>query len=221
MNKERGKIKMNDQQNVFHKAVEAMHLLVNHSRIAYFIEQTIIHSKRFIIPDAGKMTANKPYSMFITMMTLPAKRVSLLRTTTVRGQKLNQICVAATSEFVGIESEADFFIADCIYCYHKTKPNLWAPSRPIGVKIGVPIGGIQTYEIEAAIEEEKALFGFYDDHKSGWGALNALTELMVMLHLENTKALLIKPDEATNKERITQGQSALFDYHILTTSLNS
>lgn len=211
---------MNDQQNVFHKAVEAMHLLVNHSRIAYFIEQTIIHSKRFIIPDAGKMTANKPYSMFIPMMTLPAKRVSLLRKVMIDGEKLNQICVATTNEFVGVETEADFFIADCLCC-HRTNHNAWVPSRPIGVKVGVPIGGIQTYEIESAIEEERSLFRFSDDLKSGWGALNALTELMVMLHLENTKALLIKPDEATNKERITQGQSALFDYHILTTSLNS
>lgn len=205
---------MNYARNSFHKAAEAMLLLSGRSRIAAGLAVTIINAQKFILPDAGKLTDGKPFAEISDAMRLPFDRIALLREIEVDGQVLQQICVAAEPAYVNMESTADFFVADLICA--SASHNLWLPSRFVGVQFGLPGGGVQTFEIEGAIEEERAIFRGADDHANGWGALNGLCELMLMLSLSNVGTARVAGPAFLNNKRKKSGKLPIYDYHVLT-----
>jgi hypothetical protein len=146
---------MNYARNTFHKAAEAMGKYKN-SRITSWLMDTIIHAQKFIVPDAGQMTAGKPFDDFKDCLKLPFPRIALLREIDVDGHRCQQVVVAASPEHVSNgDTGANFFVADAL---EVAGTPLWAPSRPIGIHISEQ-SGIQLMEIDGAREEEMALYG--------------------------------------------------------------
>lgn len=206
---------MNYQRNVFHKAADAM--LLRQSILTTWAREHIIKSQKFIIPDAGKMTEGKAFDNFKEVMKLPFPRVSLLREVEVDGVITQQICMAADS-FSMNRSANDhiaFYVADAL---RVPGTDLWGPSRPIGVEI-LERSGILLYEIEGAKEEEERLLGGAHlpdiNDREGFGALNGLTELMLMLSLHNVSTKTISPSRKLNLKRQRAGKLPLYDYHVL------
>jgi hypothetical protein len=204
-------------RNSFHRAAESIQSKFGHSKIGSFAAEQIILSQKFIVPDAGRLTDGTPISKFQDVMNLPFDRVALLREIDV-GKKdgdiiTQQICIAVAPYVLGFVNDcADLYIVDCLQV--PGIKDAWAPSRPIGVQwlLG---GGACIFEIDGAIEEERSLIGYADTHEKGFGALNGLTELMLMLSLSNVTTKTIIAPEAINRKRQRNGKLPLYDYHVL------
>ena len=204
-------------RNVFHKAAEAMLRvqMKDGGKLAPWIREHIIHSQKFIVPDAGQMTAGTPFDDYKDVMRLPFPRISLLREIEVDGRPISQIILASAPEFVN--ESADFWVSSI---FNVPGTDHWAPERPIGIDLrGDSSGrGILQVEIPAAIEEETRLYGApmqSVDRNGGWGAMNGLFELLVMLSLRNVSTRRIEPSKKLNAKRERNKKLPLYDYHVL------
>lgn len=204
---------MRYERNVFHKAAEAIGDRFGHSRLGSFIHESLIKSQKFIVPDAGQMLAGKAFDDFKESLRLPFDRISLFREVHLDGARIPHICVAVSPHVVGADCQADFYVADCMGI--PGHEGAWSLSRPIGIQLHRIGGGIQTFEIEGAKDEERALTGYAADHSEGFGALNAISELLLMLSLDNVSTRLIEAPQKLNAKRLGQGKLPLYDYHVL------
>ena len=71
------------------------------------------------------------------------------------------------------------------------------------------------HEQENMQREEMRIYGSFSDHSKGWGALAAITELMLMLGLDNVSTERIEAAPALNKKRQKYGRLPIYDYHVL------
>lgn len=206
-------------RNSFHKAVE--YLMNSHiDRVAApaIMDHTVfnlIHGHKFIVPDAGQMTASTRFDRYADVFRLPYPRIALLREITIEGRPIQEICIAVEASLVTGERRLDgpdFFVSSCLR--HPTVEG-WIPSRPVGVRYLDEIGGLQTFEIDGAVEEERRLIG-QDEVGLGAGCINGITELLVMLSLSNVGTKLVNAPAKLNSKRSKSGKLPIYDYHVLT-----
>lgn len=210
---------MNTPRNLFHKAIEGLQQHHGNLNIARFLADNIMLAHKFIMPDAGRMTDRKPFDDLKEHMRLPFDRIALLREVEIAaGISRPQICLAVASHLVPqAASPADFLVCDCILAVPER--NAWSPTAPIGVEIRPEQSGIKMHEFEYTKHEEQLLYGkdfsLLKENGEGFGALNGLAEMMVMLSLSNVTTRLVEAPAALNKKRMRQGKLPLYDYHVL------
>lgn len=209
-------------RNSFHSCAQS--LLESRSDVAHWIAQQIISSQKFVVPDAGQMTAGMRYADTKDTFHLPYDQISLLRELDVGGINCEQIIVAVAPHLIpGLEkTSAAFFICDCIRAMDKKfgrATDYWGPTAPVGADIESVPEGIRAIYLQSANENIKQHFNIDSaetiELDGTWGALNGLSELFLMLSLSNTSTKLIEAPAKLNKKRERSGKLPLYDYHVL------
>lgn len=208
---------MNAPRNIFHKAIDGLETHHRRFSFARFLAEHITLAHKFAMPDAGHMTDGLEFDRFKESLQLPYDRVALLREIEVDGEHYQQVCLAVAAHLVPYGLPVDFYVADCILV--SSAHNAWSPSPPVGIEIHRDKPGVTPYYVNSMLLEEQALYGpnwaGVRGANKGFGALNGLVELMVMLSLSNVSTKVVEPPTALNKKRARQGKLPLYAYHVL------
>lgn len=171
----------------------------------------ITRSHKFVVPDAGQMTNGMLFDDLKDVLKLPFPEIALLREIDIGGRKAQQICLAFEAS---PEDDAEFFVFDITR--YPDGSNMWAPCRPVGVVIPRDKSGVVMVDIDFGIKEEEKIYGHaLERGGEGYGGMNGLAELLLMLSLKNVATKEIAPSQKLNKKRAENGKLPLYSYHVL------